>query len=560
MSRTFYFPLFAVALLGACSTPEAKPVTVEEQTQEIAEVFESPVAYTWRSLDSAQIVGFLAAHPEFSSDSAGIMEFYGRRKFQYAWFVNDSLSESAMGFLSLANGADTVFREVASLRNRVQELLLGTRTDGRKVMLCDTCQLQLELGLTAQFFRFADKKYGGIVGKDLRELDWFIPRRKKDFSRLIDSLAAGHMDLSLVEPLHPQYAKLKSFLKHFHDLDTIVDWSPISLDELKKLEPGKEASIMPILRHRLMVLGDFVAEGDTILMSSTEYDSITVHAVKRFQERHGLSADGVIGPGVLKALNTTPQQKLRTLLVNMERLRWVPESYAPDLILVNIPEFKMHIFEHGEEAWNMDVVVGTTATRTVIFSDTLSKIVFSPTWTIPASIVRGEILPAIAKNPNYLAKKGMERIGGTDARPVIRQKPGAGNALGRVKFLFPNSYSIYFHDTPSKGGFTKDKRAFSHGCIRLSRPQELAEYLLRNDTAWTSEKIKQAMFSGKEKWVTLKEKRPVTIGYFTAWVGTDGRLNFRDDVYGHDAKLAAELFFDPEAPPASPVVIEQVQQ
>ncbi|MBK9764618.1 MAG: L,D-transpeptidase family protein [Flavobacteriales bacterium] len=560
MSRTFYFPLLALLLIVACSTPEAKPVTVEEQTQEIAEVFESPVAYTRRSLDSTQIVGFFTEHPEFRSDSAGIMEFYARRKFQYAWFVNDSLSESAMGFLSLANGADTAFREVATLRNRVQELLLGTRADGRKIMLCDTCQLQLELGLTAQFFRFADKKYGGIVGKDLRELDWFIPRRKKDFSRLIDSLAAGHMDLSLVEPLHPQYGKLKAFLKHLYDLETSVDWSPISLGELKKLEPGKEASFVPVMRHRLMVLGDLIEESDSKNLTSTEYDSTLVQAVMHFQERHGLSPDGVIGAGVLKALNTTPQQKLRTLLVNMERLRWVQESYAPDLILVNIPEFKMHIFEGGEEAWNMDVVVGTSATRTVIFSDTLSKIVFSPTWTIPASIVQGEILPAIAKNPNYLAKKGMERIGGTDARPVIRQKPGAGNALGRVKFLFPNSYSIYFHDTPSKGGFAKDKRAFSHGCIRLSQPQELAEYLLRNDTAWTTEKIKQAMFSGKEKWVTMKEKRPVTIGYFTAWVGTDGRLNFRDDVYGHDAKLAAELFFDPEAPPAPPIVTEQVQQ
>lgn len=560
MSLKLFLPFLAVVLVCACSTPEQKPVTMEEQTQEIAEVFESPVAYTRRSLDSAQIIGYLVNHPEFRADSAGIMEFYARRKFQYAWFVNDSLSQSAMGFLSLANGADTVFREVADLRNQVQDLLSGTRADGRNITLCDTCQLHLELGLTAQFFRFADKKYGGIVGKDLRELDWFIPRRKKDFSRLIDSLTSGNMDLSLVEPLHPQYGKLKSFLKHFHDLDTIVDWSPITLGELRKLEPGQDASFVPVMRHRLMLLGDLIAEGDTIDMNSTEYDSTTVHAVKRFQERHGLSQDGVIGAGVLKALNTTPQQRLRTLLVNMERLRWVPESYAPDLLLVNIPEFKMHIFEHGEEAWSMDVVVGTSATRTVIFSDTLSKIVFSPTWTIPASIVRGEILPAMAKNPNYLAKKGMERIGGTDARPVIRQKPGANNALGRVKFLFPNSYSIYFHDTPSKGGFAKDKRAFSHGCIRLSQPQELAEYLLRNDTAWTTEKIKQAMFSGKEKWVTLKEKRPVTIGYFTAWVGTDGRLNFRDDVYGLDAKLAAELFFDPEAPPVVPVTIEVALQ
>ncbi|MBL7955753.1 MAG: L,D-transpeptidase family protein [Flavobacteriales bacterium] len=244
----------------------------------------------------------------------------------------------------------------------------------------------------------------------------------------------------------------------------------------------------------------------------------------------------------------------------MERLRWVPEAYAPDLILVNIPEFRMHIFEEGKEAWNMKVVVGNVATRTVIFSDTLSNIVFSPTWTIPQSIVHGEILPEIKKNPNYLAKKNMERIGGSDANPIIRQKPGAGNALGRVKFLFPNDYSIYFHDTPSKGGFVRESRAFSHGCIRLSEPQRLAEYLLRNDTTWTSEKITEAMKKSTETWVKLKEKRPVTIGYFTAWVGADERLYFCDDVYGHDDKLAKELFFDPTPAPIPAPVIQPEPQ
>ena len=258
----------------------------------------------------------------------------------------------------------------------------------------------------------------------------------------------------------------------------------------------------------------------------------------------------------MAAINVPPRDRLRSLLVNMERLRWVPRNYAPNQILVNIPEFRMHIFENGEEAWNMDVVVGNTATRTVIFSDTLSTIVFSPYWGVPKSIVQGEILPAMAKDPNYLKKKGMERIGGSDANPIIRQKPGARNALGLVKFLFPNSYSIYFHDTPSKGGFAREQRAFSHGCIRLSKPKELAEYLLRNDTTWTSQKIDKAMHSGKEQYVVLKDRRPVTIGYFTAWVGVESGLNFRNDIYGQDERLAKEIFIGAPAAPPLPEVVD----
>lgn len=563
---TRHIPLLLVLafLASGCSTPQAPP-TVEERTQEIAEVFESDVAYALRTLDSTDILRFLEGHPEFRSDSAGIMDFYRRRRFQYAWFVKDSVSQSAVGFLSLATSEDTAFGEVAAFRDRLQLLLEGTQSEGRNVALCDSCQQQLELNLTAQFFRFADKKYGGLIGKDLRELDWFIPRRKKDYARLIDSLTAGHMDLSLLEPLHPQYALLKAHLKRYYVLDTLVDWTPLSLGDRRKLEPGDKAPVIADIRQRLMVLGDLVNNTDTLVLHSPVYDSTLVVAVKAFQIRHGLHPDGVIGQGMMKAVNYSPRERLRTLLVNMERLRWVPETSAPNLILVNIPEFRMHVFEDGKEALSMDVVVGNVATRTVIFSDTLSTVVFSPYWGVPASIVRGEILPAMKKDPNYLAKKGMERVGGTDALPQIRQKPGAGNALGRVKFLFPNSYSIYFHDTPSKGGFAREQRAFSHGCIRLSRPADLAEYLLRNDTTWTPEKIKKAMFGGKETYVKLAEKHPVTIGYFTAWVDADGRLNFRDDVYGHDKRLAAELFFDPLAPVAmTPLptagILENLQQ
>lgn len=542
-----------VALLAiGCSVPERTPPTLAEETRKITAVFETPQVYSVRTLDSTDIAAFLGAHPEYAGDSVGIRGFYARRNYQYAWFVNDSLSQSAAGFASLINSADTAFREVASLRDRLNELLVGTRQDGRKVLLCDTCQLDLELALTAQFFRFADKTYGGVIGKDLRELDWFIPRTKKDYTQLLDSLVAGHMDLSPVEPVHPQYTALKAQLKRYYELDTLASWDKLELgDGRKKLVPGDSAAVVPAIRQRLMLLGDFVTGKDTVVLNSTFYDSTLVRAVQRFQERHGLLPDAVIGAGVVRNLNTAPRDRIRTMLLNMERLRWVPLSYAPDLILVNIPEFRMHIFENGAEAWNMDVVVGNSATRTVIFSDTLKRVVFSPYWGVPESIVRNEILPAMAKNPHYLASKGMEIVGGSAAHPMIRQKPGAGNALGRVKFLFPNSYSIYFHDTPSKGGFAREKRDFSHGCIRLSQPKELAEYLLRNDSTWTPEKIKEAMFGGKEITVNLKDTRPVTIGYFTAWIDGQGRLNFRDDVYGLDEKLAQELFMG--APAAQPV-------
>ncbi len=532
--------LLMVAFAACADSAKPKP-DIAEQAQEITEVFETPEAYSIRALDSLSIERFLATHQEYRMDSTDIREFYQRRHYQFAWFVNDSLSQAAAGFFSLVNSADTAYREVASVRDQLSELLLTTHLSRQDSLTCDSCQLQLELALTAQFFRFADKKYGGIVAKDLRELDWFIPRRKKNYAQLLDSIAAGHMDLSPVEPLHPQYAMLKAQLKHYHDLDTL-DWAPLSLGELKKLVPGDSVEWVPELRQRMMLLGDLVSDGGTITLNSMRYDSTLVLAVQHFQERHGLHPDGVIGNGVLGALNVTPQQRLRTLLVNMERLRWVPERVAPDLLLVNIPEFRMHVYEDGKVVWDMDVVVGNSATRTVIFSDTLKWVVFSPTWSVPASIVRNEILPGMKKNPNYLASKNMEIVGGTASFPMIRQKPGASNALGRVKFLFPNNYSIYFHDTPSKGGFAKEKRAFSHGCIRLSEPAKLAEYLLRNDSTWTADSVKTAMFKGKERYVRLKEKRPVTIGYFTSWVDGQGRLNFRDDVYGLDERLAQELF------------------
>lgn len=529
----------ALLLLAGCAnTPEA-PLTLAEEGLAIAEVFETDEPYSLRTLDSTDIAQFFDRYPEHRSDSGAIVDFYHRRNMQFAWLVKDSLSASADAFINLVSGSKGGMTEASALGEELQVIYEQGFSDGKRTVLCDSCATDLELRLTGQFFLFANKKYGGYLSRDLKELNWFIPRAKKDPARLLDSLANGSADLSAYEPIHPQYQLLKERIQRYHELANEF-WPALALPEgRKKLEPGDSAEVIGAIRHRLHLIGDLTEAG-----SSLSFDSTLVEGVKRFQIRHGLHPDAVLGHGFFKALNVPMSERLRTMLVNMERLRWVPEKQAPNLLLVNIPEFRLHIYEADTIAWSMDVVVGNSVTRTVIFSDSLSQIVFSPTWTVPMSITRSEILPAMSKDPNYLKKKNMEIIGGSATNPIIRQKPGANNALGRVKFLFPNSYSIYFHDTPSKSFFARESRAFSHGCIRLSQPTEFAEYLLRNDSTWTSERIKKAMFSGRETYVKLKEKRPVSLIYFTTWVDPEGRLNFRDDVYGHDARLASELFYE----------------
>jgi murein L,D-transpeptidase YcbB/YkuD len=246
----------------------------------------------------------------------------------------------------------------------------------------------------------------------------------------------------------------------------------------------------------------------------------------------GEQQDAVIGPAMLAELKVPVEKRIQQLMVNMERSRWVPVALKGDYLLINIPEYKLHVIANDSLLWSMNVVVGTATNKTVIFNGNIKYIVFSPYWNVPGSILKKEVLPGIKRNPNYLANHNMEWNGNG-----VRQKPGANNSLGLVKFLFPNSFDIYLHDTPSKSLFGETNRAFSHGCIRLAQPQKLAEYLLSNDSSWNTDKIVAAMNSGKEKYVTLTQTMPVFIAYFTAWVDRKGQLNFRKDVYNRDSRL-----------------------
>jgi murein L,D-transpeptidase YcbB/YkuD len=228
----------------------------------------------------------------------------------------------------------------------------------------------------------------------------------------------------------------------------------------------------------------------------------------------------------------TIKERIEQVMVNMERCRWLPANTSKKYLYVNIPEYKLHIIENDVEQFSMSVIVGKGTNKTAIFKSNITHIVFSPYWNIPTSILMKEIVPLINRNPEYLSKNHMEWNNGH-----LRQKPGPDNALGGIKFMFPNPFNIYLHDTPTKYLFEKEKRNFSHGCIRIGNPIKLASYLLADNYYWTDEKINEAMNRTTELIIPITEKVPVYVVYFTAFVDADQRLNYREDIYKRDKQI-----------------------
>jgi murein L,D-transpeptidase YcbB/YkuD len=332
-----------------------------------------------------------------------------------------------------------------------------------------------------------------------------------------------------------QYELLQKQLNRFYEIEKKGGWKKIITNKKFLIKDQSDIAIKQI-KERLRISDDFNST-DT----SSWFTDELVAAVKKVQKRFGFKQNGVIDIPLLKELNVSLNDRIQQLEANLERLRIQPPVSAGTRLVANIPEFKLHVYEGEKHVFEMAIVVGSETNKTVAFNDEMTQLVFSPYWNVPPSIVQNEILPAMRKNRNYLRHNGYERIGTEDGLPSIRQKPGPGNSLGLVKFVFPNSHSIYFHDTPAKSLFEVRKRTFSHGCIRLAEPVRLAQYLLRNDTYWTPERIEKAMHGGKEQAVTLKQPVAVSITYFTAWVDKEGLLNFREDVYGKDKEMSRKV-------------------
>ena len=397
--------------------------------------------------------------------------------------------------------------------------------------------INTEIRLTQHFIQYTLSNYEkGYVKR--KEMERFIPAKKLDALYLADSLLnKKHKDDKYFEDVNESYKALKDQLGKYYTITKNGGW-PIINASKKTYKKGIRDPVIPVIKKRLSVTGD-LAVNDTSAIFNDTLES----AVKNFQTRFGYKPNGTINAALIKEMNVPAIRRLQQILMNMERMRWMPSKPEGNLILVNIPEFVLHVYDAKKKEFDMNVVVGKEGHNTMMFRGDLNQIVFSPYWNVPSSIVKKEILPELDKDPHYLEKQNMEVTGKNgEGLPEIRQKPGAKNSLGKVKFLFPNSFNIYFHDTPAKELFDRDKRAYSHGCIRLSDPEKMANYLLRNQSEWTPEKINAAMNSGDQQFVKLKDPVPVFITYYTAWVDENGVLNFREDIYQHDQQLMNKMF------------------
>jgi len=410
--------------------------------------------------------------------------------------------------------------------------------DSFSVRKNDKSFLEAEWRLTLSLFTYVSKNFEkGYVKR--KELERFVPFKKQDPFEWADSLLSKkHKDNKYFDEVNASYKALKEQLRTYTGIHQKGDWPQIP-DIKKPLKKGMSTPEIPVLKKYLVITGDMPGNDTSRLFNDT-----LVQAVMSIQQRFGFTPNGIVTKELVKEMNVPLKHRVEQLLINIDRMRWMPSQPNGTLIVVNIPAFKLDVLENGSKVFDMDVVVGKDGHNTMQFAGTLNQIVFSPYWNVPPSIVVKEVLPELAKNPNYLSENEMENQGDKDGDgiPEIRQLPGNKNALGKVKFLFPNRFDIYFHDTPAKTLFGKDKRAFSHGCIRLSEPKKMAEYLLRDDPDWDTMKIDEAMNAGKEKFVKLKNTAGVFITYYTAWSGDNGKLNFREDVYGHDDEIISRLF------------------
>ena len=353
------------------------------------------------------------------------------------------------------------------------------------------------------------------------------------------------------QPQAPDYAALKRALADYRAIAATGGWASVPLGE--SLKPGMTDSRVPALRARL-----FITDGAPAQASGPPelYDPGLVSAVKWFQDRHGLTGDGIVGKNTVAALNVPVDERITEIVVAMERWRWMPPDLGREHLIVNIAGFDLRHVEDGELIDRMAVVVGKPYSRTPVFSDRVRYLEFNPYWNVPSSIAVKEELPKLKQNPAARAAAGFEAVlngqvyqltqidwsqyGPGNFPFQLRQRPGPTNALGRVKFMFPNQFNVYLHDTPSRGSFAQDSRAFSHGCVRLSRPLDLASEVLSGNAGWSRSRIDGVVAGGERTTVNLAQPLPIHITYLTAWVD-GGTPNFRNDIYEQDAKLVSAL-------------------
>lgn len=484
--------------------------------------------------------------------------FYEKRNFEPAW-IDDGVPRGQMDALirgvhaASAEGFDPELYSASMLDARRREASKGFLT--KKGFMPEEATA-MDVWLTWVYMKYASDLADGISDLAHSDPKWQIkPEAFNALAHLEGALRDNRVEQSLQDlvPKNPEYAGLRKTLADYRQLAANGGWPQVQAPATVKLKPGQTSPIVPALAARLAATGDYsgalAAEGQPAV-----YSPELQEAVKRFQRRHGLQDDAIVGAPTVAEMNVPIDVRIRQIAMNMERWRWLPRDLGERYILVNIPEMRLDVWDHGQVPLSMRVVVGKPDTQTPIFNDQMTHVVFAPYWNVPADIAEKETMPSVMRDPAFLDTMNMEVVDakGNPVDPAtvdltnpgdyrFRQRPGTSNALGLVKFMFPNQFDVYLHDTPADSLFARASRSFSHGCVRVEQPEQLAQYVLRDQPEWTVEKISEAMHAGQEHTVKLKEPIPVYLGYWTARVTPDGIVQFRKDVYGIDARLTTTL-------------------
>lgn len=488
-----------------------------------------------------------------------IPQFYANRGFENAWIKHHDSLDLVEEFIQYIEAIE--HHGLQPEHYHLQKIkTIKAEIEDKNLAFDPNRIAQIDLLLSDAFFMLSSHLYYGKVDAEKVKANWNIRRDKPQLAldKKLEMLVMMKNTFVFMKIFYPQHPGYELMVQKAKELSLILedDYAvEIAIPEGQfHLDLTKDSLYQQAICDKLIFLGYMDAKD----LDSTNQLNRTIEAIKLFQKTHGLNPDGKIGKNTIRALNQPIQDKINALHVNAERLRWMPDSLNKRHILVNIADFTLDFINDRDTILRMRTVVGQDFRQTPVFNARMTYLVLSPTWTVPPTILKNDVIPAVAKNINYLKNKNMKIIdtNGKEIDPTtidwqkakargtipyrVRQEPGDHNALGRVKFMFPNKYNVYLHDTPSKELFERDSRTFSSGCIRVDKPFELAQLLIGDSITWPADAIKSAMYSGVEKTVSLKKPVDVYIFYLSAW--SDGKLiHFRRDVYSRDPAILKAL-------------------
>jgi L,D-transpeptidase YcbB len=514
----------------------------------------NPVGSIKQFIDNKPEGSFYIVNNEYLLSGKDLPAFYENRNFTPAWFDNNTLSNSGYEMLDFIRQAG-----LHGLQPEDYHLFLIQSYVGR--FLCyympsdQTEIINLDLLLTDAFMLMGSHLYHGKVNPETEGVNWNLQRKDQELqlaNKLENALDSNNVRgvLDRLAPGNHAYKAMKENMAFFLSIREF-SWAPIITKP--PVKPGESNQVLPLIRKRLMMLRYKLSDSTSII-----YDSELEKQVKLFQNDWGLNTDGVIGKTTLEDLNQTPDELIGRLKVNMERFRWLQVNRSEKYIIVNIADFRLNMIKGSDTLISMRAIVGKEPRNTPVFSERLTYIVFNPTWTVPETILKDDVIPELLKGPQYLEKKKMKifrpdgselsysdvdwsKISKNNFPYSVRQEAGPGNSLGKVKFMFPNTYDVYIHDTPSRELFTRDNRAVSSGCIRVEKPFDFAVLLLSDAPEWSSESIRKTMQQEREQAVRLKTPVDVLLVYLTAWTDGKERIQFRNDVYRKDNILLGAL-------------------